>query len=75
MPSTDTTPEAEAVYRASYESLTGAERMERASEMAEEVKEITLAGIRHRNPNFDEREVHREWLRILHGDELAELLG
>lgn len=43
------------------------------NEMAEEVKEITLAGIAHRNPDFNAEQVHVEWLRILHGEALASL--
>lgn len=49
--------------------------MERSTEMADEVRQVTLAGIRHRNPEFSDAEVHREWLRILHGDALAALLA
>jgi hypothetical protein len=71
---TDTTPEAAAVYMAAFKSLTGSERVERSVAMAEEVKQITLAGIAHRNPGFTEAEIHREWLRILHGDALAKSL-
>jgi len=71
MRSSDTTAEAGRVYVAAYASLSGAERVMRAMEMAEEVKSITLAGITHRHPHFTPEQVHREWLRILHGDELA----
>jgi hypothetical protein len=44
-------------------------------EMAEEVKQVTLAGIAHRNPEFSGVEVHREWLRILHGEAIASLIS
>jgi len=71
----DTSPEARAVYVASYESLSGAERVERSMVMAEEVKQVTLAGIAHRNPSFTEAEIHREWLRILHGESVAQLIS
>ena len=40
-------------------------------QMAEEAKQITLAGIVHRNADFNADEVHRERLRILHGEALA----
>ncbi len=43
-------------------------------EMAEEVKQVTLAGIIHRNPGFTPADVHREWLRILHGEAMAQQL-
>lgn len=73
-PVLDTTTEAAEVYAAAFRSLTGGERVERSIEMAEEVKQITLAGIAHRNPGFTPTEVHREWLRILHGESIAQLL-
>jgi len=71
----DTSPEARAVYVASYESLSGAERVERSMAMAEEVKQVTLAGIAHRNPEFNPAQIHREWLRILHGESMARLIS
>ena len=54
--------------------MTGPQRLMCAMEMAEEVKHITLAGIAHRNPEMTEEAVHAEWLRILHGDDLAQRL-
>lgn len=70
----DTTAEAAGVYAAAFGALTGSQRLERSIEMAEEVKQITLAGIAHRNPDFTSDEVHREWLRMLHGESIAQLL-
>lgn len=60
---------------AAYASLSGSARVERSMEMAEEVKQVTLAGIAHRNPEFSGVEVHREWLRILHGEAIASLIS
>ena len=71
----DTSPEARAVYVASYEALSGPERVERSMAMAEEVKQVTIAGIAHRNPDFTAAEIHREWLRILHGESVARLIS
>jgi len=71
----DTTAEAAKVYIAAYNSLSGADRVERSMEMAEEVKQVTLAGIAHRHPEFSSAQVHREWLRILHGEALASLIS
>ena len=71
----DTTADAAEVYVAAYASLSGADRVERSMEMAEEVKQITLAGIAHRNPDFSADQVHREWLRILHGEAIASLIS
>lgn len=71
----DTSAEARAVYVASYVSLSGAERVERSMAMAEEVKQVTLTGIAHRNPGFTTAEIHREWLCILHGESVAQLIS
>ncbi|MEM9650887.1 MAG: hypothetical protein AAGA65_02250 [Actinomycetota bacterium] len=74
LPASDTTADATEVYTAVFRSWTGSERVERSIEMAEEVKQITLAGIAYRNPSFTAEEIHREWLRILHGEPIAQLL-
>lgn len=71
----DTSDEARAVYVASYQSLSGAERVERSMAMAEEVKQVALAGIAHRHPGFSPAEIHREWLRLLHGESVAQLIS
>jgi len=71
----DTTAEATEVYVAAYTSLSGSDRVERSMEMAEEVKQVTLAGIAHRHPEFSSTQVHREWLRILHGEAVASLIS
>ena len=71
----DTTSDAAAVYIAAYASLSGADRVERSMEMAEEVKQVTLAGIAHRHPEFSADQVHHEWLRILHGEAVANLIS
>jgi len=70
----DTVGEAALVYEASYASLTGPERVERSMQMAEEVKQVTLAGIAHRNPDASPEEIHREWLLLLHGPDIVDLL-
>ena len=71
----DTTADAAAVYVTAYESLNGAQRIERSMEMAEEVKRVAIAGIAYRNPEFSAEQVHREWLRILHGEAIASLIS
>ncbi len=38
--------------------------------MSEDAKAIAIAGIRFRNPDMTEPDVHAEWLRLLHGDDL-----
>ena len=67
----DTSGEAAEAYVAAFESLGGAARVARAVQMAEESKELALAGIRFRRPELSDVEVHAEWIRLLHGDVLA----
>jgi 5-keto 4-deoxyuronate isomerase len=55
-----------------YASMTGAERVVHAMEMAEEAKAIAMAGIRARHPEWSDAEAGVEWLRLLHGDEIAD---
>lgn len=55
--------------------MSPAQRVELAIVMSDEVRQITLDGIRARNPSFDDAQVHLEWLRILYGDGLAALLA
>ena len=70
MRSTDTGPDAEAAYIFAYSSLSGADRVLRAIEMAEHAKAVEIAGIRFRHPELADDEVAAAWFRILHGDQL-----
>ena len=55
----------------SFAAMSGEQRLVHALEMADEAKSIAIAGIRSRHPELDDAGVHRAWLRLLHGDELA----
>jgi len=55
-----------------FASMTGAERVVHALEMADEAKAVAVAGIRARHPEWTDADVSVEWLRLLHGDEIAE---
>ncbi len=74
MAATDTTEEAQQVYVAAYQALSGSERVELAVEMAEQAKEIAICGIRFRAPEISDEEVAMEWLRVLHGDDYVDSL-
>ena len=74
MAAMDTTEEAQQVYVQAYQALTGSERVALAVEMAEQAKEIAVAGIRFRTPEISDREVTIEWLRLLHGDDYVDSL-
>lgn len=54
--------------------MTGEQRVLAAMEMADEAREISLAGIRSRQPELDDEGVRLEWLRLLHGEEVVKLI-
>jgi hypothetical protein len=58
-----------------YRAMLPAQRVELAVAMSQDVRQITLDGIRARNPSFDDAQVHLEWLRILYGDGFAARLA
>ena len=55
-----------------FASMTGAERVALAVEMAEEAKAVAVAGIRSRHPEWSDSQVSGEWVRLLHGDAIAD---
>ena len=67
----DTPPGVRRRVAAVFASMSGAERVACAAEMAEEGRAIALAGIRSRRPELTEAEVFVEWIRLLHGDAVA----
>ncbi len=69
---TDTPPHVRRRLSGIFASMDGAERVACAVEMAEEAKVIAVAGIRARHPEWSDAEVSVEWLRLLHGDEIAD---
>lgn len=69
---TDTPAHVRRRLSAVFASMSGAERVAYAVEMAEEAKAVALAGIRSRHPDLDHAEVSAVWLRLLHGDEIAD---
>lgn len=67
----DTSPGARRAHVATFSCLRGEERVSRAVEMAEQAKEISMAGIRARHTEFSVDEVSVAWIRMLHGEEVA----
>jgi hypothetical protein len=56
--------EAKAMQREILRRMTGAQRLTIALEMTDLAREFTRAGIRARHPEWSERQVSRELLRI-----------
>ena len=72
MAMSDTPAEIQRRVSAVFASMSGAERVACAAEMAEQSKAIALGGIRARRPELSGAEVAIEWIRLLHGDDIAD---
>jgi len=72
MHASDTTAEARAVQLAAYRSMGPDRRCALAFEMSEELRLITLEGLRERSPDATESELVLSLIGLWHGDELAE---
>src|SRR5439155_521220 len=71
MVGTDTAPEVRRRQLETYRAMTPERRVDAMLSMSEELRQITIEGIRTREASLDEEGVHRELLRILHGRPLA----
>jgi hypothetical protein len=67
----DTSAAARDIQIEALRRLDGPTRFRLALEMSEEARQVTLAGIQHRHPDWTDAAVHRELLRLLLGGELA----
>lgn len=67
----DTSTNARRVQVEALRRLDGPTRLQMAFRMSDDSRSVTLAGIRHRHPNWTDDEVHVELLRLLLGRELA----
>lgn len=65
----DTSPEAEALLKAHYASMTGSERALMALQMFETAQQIVLSSL---DPGLNAYERRRELCRRFYGDELAQ---
>ena len=70
--SLDTAPDASRRQAEIFRRLSGSERVEMAWRMSDAARELTVAGIRHRHPDWTEAQVHDALLELLHGTEVAE---
>lgn len=66
----DTTDDAIAVRTRIYRAMTGAQRCDLAAEMSMAARELALAGIRTRHPDYDADQARYALLRMILGDDL-----
>jgi hypothetical protein len=70
----DTTSEARKAQLDALRRLSGRDRLESACRMSDDARSVTLAGIRHRHPEWTADAIHRELLQRMLGAELAEAI-
>ena len=59
-----------------YRAMTAEQRVDLAVQLSEEVRAITIAGIRSRDPAIEPSELRHRFMVVLHGRALAdEILG
>jgi len=63
----DTTPQARSVQLDVYRAMSPERRMELAFEMSEELRIVTLEGLRERHPGVDDSTLHRLLVELWHG--------
>lgn len=66
----DTTPEALAVQFRILRRLGPAGRAAMMFDLCDNLRLLVAAGVRHRNPQWDDRAVEREVTRLMIGDDL-----
>ncbi len=67
MPRSDTSPEVRRRQIDAYRSVSADERMALGIDLSESMRTVTTDGIRSRHPEFDDRQVAEELIRIWHG--------
>lgn len=71
----DTSTKARRAQVEALRRLDGPARLQMALRMSDDSREVTLAGVRYRHPDWADDEVHRELLRLMLGPELAKTVA
>ena len=66
----DTSAEVLAFQFEAYRRMDGAARVETAARMSDDLREVALAGIRGRHPEYSEEQARLALYRLLHGDDV-----
>ncbi len=72
--SRDTAPEIERRWLAAVREMPLWRKFQMAAEMSQTARALTLAGLRHRYPGADEREIRFRFATLLFGPETAQTL-
>ena len=68
----DTSPEAHRIQSEIYARMGGVARLSVAFELTDATRRITIAGIRHRHPEYTDEQVSSAWARLTLGDDLCQ---
>ena len=68
---TDTSGDADAVQLAAYRRMGGSGRVQVMFRLTDMARRATAAGIRQRHPEYDDEQVVRALVRLLHGEDIA----
>ena len=63
----DTTPEAATIQQGIFRRMTTAQRLRCALEMSESLRNVSLAGLRTRRPEWNAHQLSRELLHLMYG--------
>lgn len=67
----DTTPDAHRIQADIYRRMSGAERLSLAFQITATVRDLAMAGVRARHPDYSDDQVFRAWARLTLGDDLT----
>jgi hypothetical protein len=67
----DTSVDASKVHRDVFARMTGSDRVDAATEMAETARQLSLSGLRTRHPEYDDQQLKWAWFELLLGEDLT----
>jgi hypothetical protein len=70
----DTTPEAWRVQLEAFRRMTPVRRLDIALEMGDKGRELVVAGVRHRHPDYSPEQVRLAVLRLMQGREIFSMV-
>jgi len=71
----DTTPKAKDRQHWIFARMTGEERIRAAMALSDQVRDIALAGLRSRHPQWGEKEIMELFIKEIHGIEIKRKVG
>jgi hypothetical protein len=71
----DTTSKANSHQHQIFARMTGAERVCAAMALSDQVRDISLGGLRNRHPQWGEKEIMELFIKEIHGIEIKRKVG